>query len=527
MSASPSAPSPSTPQPSSRLMRLLDRVERVGNRLPAPLTLFAIFCGVVAIASWVASLLELSVVHPGTGKTIEAVNLLDAAGLRRMFTEAVGNFTAFPPLGTVLVAMIGIGVAERSGLVAAALKQLVGAVPKVALTATLVFAGVMSSMAADAGYVVLTPLGAVIFAGVGRHPLAGLAAAFAGVSGGFSANLLLTSLDPLLAGFTQSAAQVVAPDYLVAPTANYYFMVASVFLVTFVGAFVTTRIVEPRLGPWRPDPDAPDTDTTDAATSDATAPLTPAERKGLWAAAATFLLSLGLVALLAVPTDGVLRGDDGGLEPFYKSLVPLIMIVFLLPGLAYGMVAGTIRSDKAVETMTGDTMATMGAYIVLAFVAAQFVAWFGWSNLGLIFAVNGAEALQATGLTGIALLIGFILVSSILNLFIGSASAKWAIMAPVFVPMLMLMGYSPESVQVAYRIGDSITNIITPLLPYFPIIIAFAQKYDRKAGLGTLIAAMVPYSVAFMLAWTVMLVAWVLLGLPLGPDAPLTFTPAG
>lgn len=498
--------------------RLLDAIERVGNRLPDPLTLFVLLGAAVLLVSWLAARAEISVVHPGTGETVAAVNLLSAAGIRRIATGLVDNFAAFPPLGTVLVAMIGIGVAERSGLIASALRALVAAVPARLLAATLVFAGVMSSMAADAGYVVLTPLGAVLFAGTGRHPIAGLAAAFAGVSGGFGANLLLTSLDPLLAGLTQPAAQLVDPGYVVQPTANYYFMAASVALVTAVGTFVNARFVEPRLGPWR----------SDAAAGDgAFGALAPVERRGLVAAAIAFLAVAIATLALVLPAGAPLRAEDGSLAPFYESLVALIFVAFLVPGLAYGLVARRIRSDREAVAMIGETLATMGPYVALAFVAAQFVAWFGWSNLGLILAVKGASVLQSLGLNGVPLLLGFIAVSAFLNLFIGSASAKWAIMAPVFVPMLMLMGHSPELVQAAYRVGDSSTNIVTPLLPYFPIVIAFARRHDPQAGIGTLISAMLPYSVAFLIAWSAFFLIWIGIGLPLGPDAPLTWQPGG
>ena len=506
------------PAPRSLTLRLLDRVERVGNRLPDPLTLFVALGFLVLLASWIAAQAGVSVVHPGTGATVTATNLLSAEGLRRILTGLVPNFAAFPPLGTVLVAMIGIGVAERSGLVAAALKGLVAAVPASLLTATLVFAGVSSSVAADAGYVVLTPLGAVLFAGVGRHPIAGLAAAFAGVSGGFSANLLLTSLDPLLAGLTQPAARLVDPGYTVQPTANYYFMAASVFLVTAVGTFVTNRFVEPRLGAWTGRAETGDDDL---------GALEAREKRGLVAAALAFAAVLGVTAAMTLPAGSVLREADGAWTPFYESIVPLIFVAFLVPGLVYGLVARTIRSDKDVAKMTGETLATMGPYIVLAFAAAQFVAWFGWSNLGLILAVTGAGLLESLGLDGIALLLGFVVVSATINLFIGSASAKWAIMAPVFVPMLMLMGYAPEVVQATYRVGDSVTNIITPLLPYFPIIVAFARRYDPDVGIGTLVSAMLPYSIALAIAWTAMLLLWLGFGLPLGPGVPLHYVPAG
>ena len=509
---------------SRRVLRVLDFVERAGNRLPDPLTLFAVFSALVIVVSWLASALGVAVVHPGTQETVQAVNLLSKTGIQRILSEAVTNFTGFPPLGTVLVAMLGIGVAERSGLIGCALRQMVVVVPRGALTSTLVFAGVMSSMAADAGFVILIPLGGVLFSSLKRHPIAGLAAAFAGVSGGFSANLALTALDPLLSGLTQPAAQMVQADYQVLPTANYYFMVASVFLIVGVGTYVTERIVEPRLGIY--DAQAALGLSGPEEAVDPGEELTPPdarEKKALSAAFGVAVLGLLCCAWLTLPGDAVLRSPQGDLKPFYESLITLMMLLFFLPGLMYGGIAGTIRSDRDVARMSSETMATMGAYVVLAFVAAQFVAYFSWSNLGLIFAVSGAEALKALGITGIPLLLGLVVVSGGINMLIGSASAKWAIMAPVFVPMFMLMGYSPELVQAAYRVGDSVTNVITPLLPYYPIVIAFAQKYQPKIGLGTLISAMLPYSVGLAIGWAIMLIAWVTLGLPLGPGAPLYY----
>jgi aminobenzoyl-glutamate transport protein len=502
------------------LAKALDAIEKAGNKLPDPLTMFVVLALAMPLISWLVSLTGWSLVHPGTQKTITVVNLLAPDQIQKIFTESVKNFTGFPPLGTVLVAMIGIGVAERTGLFNTLLKLMVSSVPRGLISAALVFAGVMSSMAADAGYVVLTPLGAVLFAGLGRHPLAGLAAAFAGVSGGFSANLLLTSLDPLLAGFTESAAKIYDPAYVVAPTANYYFMIVSVFLITAIGWWVTDKIVEPRLGKWDP------SFATGKQSGDiALKTITPAEKKGAWAALATFLLTLGAFALLVVPSNGILRGENGSLDPFYHSLVIMICLSFLLPSLVYGMLTGSIRSDRDVAHMTGETMASMGSYVVLAFAAAQFVAFFTWSNLGLMFAISGAAFIKGVGLGGIPLLLIFVAISASVNMFIGSASAKWAIMAPVFVPMLMNLGYTPETAQAAYRVGDSLTNIITPLLPYFPIVVAFAQRYDSRIRLGTLIATMLPYSVAFSVGWILMFIVWYMLNLPLGPGAGIFYTP--
>lgn len=495
------------------VLRSLDTVEKQGNRLPQPVTLFLILIVIVLSASWIAASLGVSAVHPGTGQTITAVNLLNGQGITRILTEMVRTFTAFPPLGLVLVVMLGIGVAERSGLIAAALKAFVSSVPRGLVTASIVTAGQLSSLAVDAGYVVLIPIGAVIFLGMGRHPIAGLAAAFAGVSGGFGANLFLTSLDPLLAGFTDSAAKLMNPAYNVAPTSNWYFMAASVPVVTAAGTYVTERILEPRLGKY------------EGGASTDNQKLTQTEKKGLLWATITAVILTGLAFLTIIPEDGILRDDKGGFTPFFTSIVPIMLFMFLLPGLVYGVIVRSIRSDKQVASMTTEAMSTMGGYIVLAFAAAQFVAYFGWSNLGVIFAITGADLLKSIGFTGIPLIVAFVLVASFINIFIGSASAKWAIMAPIFVPMLMLMGYSPELTQASYRIGDSYSNILTPLLPYFPLVVTFAQKYVKDIGIGSIISAMLPFAVTFALARILMLIIWMLAGIPVGPDAPLQYAP--
>lgn len=507
------------------ILRSLDRVERVGNRLPDPLSLFAILIGLTMVGSLVASLAGVSATHPGTGDTVRAVNLFGGAQLRRIFVEMPQTFAAFPPLGMVLVIMLGIGVAERSGLIAAGLRGFVASVPRSLLSGAIVFAGMMSSLAVDAGYVVLIPLGAVIFHSVGRHPIAGLAAAFAGVSGGFSANLLVTSLDPLLAGFTEPAARLLDPGYSVLPTANYFLMLALIPVFAVAGAWVTDRVLEPRLGAWNP---AEAADDFVAGREDAQG-MTSLERRGMRAAGLTLLAFLTVVAFLVVPEGAPLRNPDGGeflvqrIDPFLRSMVAIMTIAFFLPGLVFGAVTGSIRSDRDVARMSAEAMSSMGVYIVLAFAAAHLVAFFGWSNLGLITAISGASFLKSIGFTGIPLLVGFVVVSATINLFIGSASAKWAIMAPVFVPMFMLLGYSPELTQAAYRIGDSVTNILTPLLPYFPLVVVFARRYQRDIGIGTLVSSMLPYSVAFGICGILVLVLWVLVGLPPGPGSPLEY----
>jgi aminobenzoyl-glutamate transport protein len=500
------------------LSRFLGIVERGGNALPHPATLFALMALAVVLISALVAQFDLSVVHPGTGKTIEPVSLLTLAGLHRMMTEMVTNFTGFAPLGTVLVAMLGIAVAEGSGLIGAGLKLVVLSAPPRLLTMAVVFAGVMSNMGGEVGYVLLIPLAAMMFHAVGRHPIAGLATAFAGVSGGYSANLFLGTVDPLLAGLSEEAARIITAGYEVNPSANYYFMFVSTFLIVALGTFVTERIVEPRLGRYA----GPGHSDAKATTLEAS------EKKGLWWAAAASALVAGLLLWGTVPSDGFLRDPETGdllRSPFMSGIVALIFFAGFVLGLAYGIGAGTIRNDTDVVKSMGKAMETLGIYLVLVFFAAQFVAFFNWTNLGLIFAIKGAGALQASGLGTIPLLVAFVLVSATINLFMGSASAKWAIMAPVFVPMFMLLGYTPEFTQTAYRIGDSTTNIISPMMTYFALIIAFMQRYQSSAGLGTLVATMLPYSFTFLVGWTLLLVVWILAGWPVGPGAPLYLQP--
>ncbi len=503
--------------------RFLAIIERAGNALPHPATLFASMALLVVVASALASWAGLSVTHPSNGTLVEPVNLLSLAGLHRIMTGLVPNFVGFAPLGTVLVALIGIGIAEHSGLMQAALRKLLFITPRALLTPVTVFAGVMSNMASEIGYVLLVPLAGVLFKAAGRHPILGMAAAFAGVSGGYSANLLLGTIDPLLAGLSQEAARLIDPAYVVSPAANYYLMAASTPFITLMGWWVTEKIVAPR---W------PDTASVDA--DDKLEPLSDAERRGLrWAGMA--LLVLTAVTLVGiVPEGGFLRkigvvGTDSVLQsPLLVGIVAVIFLSGLVLGVAYGVGAGTIKSDNDVIKGMSQQMATLGSYIVLVFFAAQFVAFFNWTNLGMIFAVEGARVVAATGVGPLPLLVQFILLTAFVNLAMGSASAKWALMAPVFVPMFMLLGISPETTQAAYRVGDSCTNIISPMMTYFVLIIAFMQRYEPKAGMGTVISTMLPYSIVFLIGWTSMFSIWYALDLPIGPGAPLDYvSPVG
>jgi len=506
---------------SNSMTRFLKFVEWLGNLLPHPVSLFAIFAGSILVASGLFSWLGWSVVDPrDASRSIEVVNLLNGEGLRRVVTELVRNFTQFVPLGTVLVAMLGVGVAEASGLLSTAIRSLVLYAPKRYLTFAVVLAGVLSNTASEMGYVVLVPLAGFIFLAVGRHPLAGLAAAFAGVSGGYSANLLIGTIDPLLAGITQEAAHFIDPEYLVHPAVNWYFMMISTVFVAGTGTWVTHRFVEPTLGTY----------STSSAEKGAlseeeyTRPLSSDEKRGLWWALASVMGVLGLVLLCLVPENGVLRDPEtGGIlrSPFMTGLVAMIFIFFLVPSVAYGFTTKRFKSDRDVIDGMAAAMSKLGLYIVLVFFAAQFVAFFRWSQLGEILAVVGADVLRGIGLDNPLVFAPFILMCSFVNLMLGSASAQWAVTAPIFVPMLMSLGYSPEVIQAAYRIGDSSTNIITPMMSYFGLILAFATRFKKDLGMGTIISMMLPYSIFFLIGWTALFYIWVFLfQLPVGPGAP-------
>ena len=520
--------------------RFLALVEKLGNMLPHPVTLFALFALGTVLLSGVAGYFELSVADPrpagvkgrSADGVIHAVSLVNEEGLRRIIENLVKNFVEFAPLGTVLVALLGVSVAEHSGLLTAAIRSMVLGASKHVVTFALIFAGVMSNAASEVGYVVIVPLGAAIFYSLGRHPLAGLAAAFAGVSGGYSANLVLGTVDPLLAGITQEAARMIDPTYEVHPAVNWYFMAGSTFVVTAIGTLVSSLIIEPRLPPYEASKGEPGIEKTATFSR-----LTPIEKQGLvWAGVTVALLTLLLVYLAGwskpgpdhLPFYGSLRDPLTGdllKSPLLRGVVALIFVYFLIPGIVYGYVVGTIRKSMDVINGMSKTMGTLGLYIVLVFFAAQFVKYFEWTNLGAILAVSGANGIRALNLDNPLVFLPFILICCLVNLLMGSASAKWAVMAPIFVPMLMLVGFSPEVIQCAFRIGDSVTNIITPMMSYFGIIYAFACRYDQKLGMGTLISLMLPYSIAFTIGWTIFFYIWVfLLGIPVGPGAP-TYLP--
>lgn len=518
------------PQPrESTLIRALNGIERVGNRLPDPALLFACLMLVVWVLSWWLSTMTWDVIDPRSQQPLVVNNLLDGQSFGEFMSRLWRVFVEFPPLGTVIVAMIGIGVADASGMINAGLRALLGVTARQVLTPMVVAVGLLSHAAVDAGYVLVIPLGAVIFYAAGRHPLAGLAAAFAGVSGGFSACFVPTSIDPLLAGITQSAAHIIDPTVAVNALNNWWFAAASSVLIVFLGWFVTDRIVEPYLNRTTP----VDGDMSGMPTLEA---LSPAEKKGLALALGTMALALVLLYLSAIPENSFWRAPateaqpvgslTAAAAPLMQSIVALIFFLFLIPGIVYGVVTGSFKNHRDVVAAMTKAMSGLGYYLVMAFFAAHFINAFVTSNLGALLALEGADWLRTLGMPNMLTMVGIIFLTGFVNLFIGSASAKWALLAPIFVPMLMQLGISPDVTQAAYRIGDSSTNIITPLLPYFPLIVLFCSRYVKGTGIGTVVAMMLPYSIVFLIVWSLFFLGYWALGLPLGIGASYTFPPA-
>jgi aminobenzoyl-glutamate transport protein len=514
----------------TRLERVLNVIEVVGNKLPDPAVLFFMLMILVWVLSALLASVEFSAVHPSTGEAIQVINQLSGGQMANFLTNMVSVFVNFAPLGIVLVALLGVGVAEHTGFVNAGLRKLLGWTSLRLLTPMVILVAIVSHTAADAGYVVVIPLGAVLFYAAGRHPLAGIAAAFAGVSGGFSANFIPSAIDPMLAGITEEAGRVLDPTLFVNPLANWFFMAASSLLVIAVGWWLTDKVIEPRLIKDTP----VDGDMSDMPKLEA---LSEKESRGLTWATISIVLALVLLAVAVLLPGSPLRDPNPDLtlfesitsfgSPVMRSIVPLIFIMFLIPGIVYGYVAGTIETHKDIIAGMTKAMESMGYYIVMAFFAAQFIAAFSASNLGILVAVNGAEVLKAMNLPAQMTIVGIIALTMFVNLFVGSASAKWLIIAPIFVPMLMTLGISPELTQAAYRVGDSTSNIVTPLLPYFPLIVVFCRRYFKDAGIGTLISMMLPYAVALSIIWTAFLLLYWFIGLPLGLQAGYIYTLPG
>jgi aminobenzoyl-glutamate transport protein len=500
----------------------LGTVERVGNKLPDPAMLFVGLLGIVWLLSWFMSYFSYDVVDPRTGEAIVVINQLTGTGFTTFLTNMVSNFVGFGPVGTVLVAMLGIGVAEHSGFVTTAIRALLNVTPKWFLTPMVILVGIVSHSAVDAGYVLVIPLGGVIFYAAGRHPLAGIAAAFAGVSGGFSANFVPSALDPLLQGLTQSGAQLLEPGIVVNTLNNYFFTTASSVLIVGLGWWLTDKLVEPRLQGTTVDGDAEDLPEMHA--------LTDAERKGLRRSLLVMVIGLIVLFVSMWPESSAWRDAEGALvnfsSPIMRSIVPLIFLLFLVPGIVFGYTTGAFKTSKDIIQGMSHAMNSMAYYLVIMFFIAQFVYAFSASNLGTLMALQGAQALTNLKDFPSVLIIGIILLTGFVNIFVGSASGKWGLLAPIFVPMLMSLGISPDLTQAAYRVGDSSTNIITPLMPYFPLVVVYCQRYVKGTGIGTLAAMMLPYSLSFLAAWTVFLLIYWTIGIPLGIGSSYTY-PAG
>ncbi len=589
------------------LGRFLDIVERLGNKLPDPAILFFLLLIFVWILSALLAPFDFGEVDPRTGEKLFVINLLSGDQMASFLANMTNTFITFAPLGVVLLAMLGVGVAEHSGYINAGLKYILGVTPNSLLTPMLIMVAIVSHTAADAGYVLVIPLGGVIFYAAGRHPLAGIAAAFAGVSGGFSANFVPSAIDPLLQGFTQSAAQIIEPGMLINPLNNYFFTAISSILIISVGWWITDRIVEPRLNKTTVDGDQDELPKMER--------IEKHEIKAFWIA--TLVMFAGLIALFAwtipgdspmrasgttaveSPGEGVLHSlfvedgdtlvfgqqigiveifrlqrenedllgyesvrldtltapDDGVFAfaapdfregrtvqagetmaviegdreitafdaPVMQSIVPLIFLLFVIPGVIYGFLAGTFQSSKDMVGSMSKAMSSMSYYIVMAFFCALFIDAFGNSNIGTLIALKGAGFLESLAMPGALTIVGIILLTAVVNLLVGSASAKWALISPIFVPMLMGVGISPDLTQAAYRVGDSVSNIITPLLPYFPLVVVFCQRYVKNTGIGTLVSMMLPYFFIFTIVWTLFLLLYWFIGIPLGLQASYTF----
>ena len=496
----------------SGFMKFLGFVERAGNKLPHPFTLFVMLMVLVMIVSMVASNAGISVLHPTSGETVVAKNLLSGEGILWIFANLIKNFTGFAPLGLVLTMTLGIGLAEKVGFMSAFMRRFMLGAPDRVLLYAVFFIGIIGNIASDAAIIIIPPLAGALFLSTKRNPIVGIAAGYAATCAGFTANILIAGTDALLAGITQEAAQGITAGIQVSPAVNYYFMIASTFVLTVVGAWVTKRFVIPQVGEYKP--------AAGIDLSSESFEVTKQEKKALRNAGIFTLLFFAMILFILYPQDSIFRGPEGSIvpSPFLNSIVPFLLFWFIGLSVAYGVTAKTIKKESDVPKFMASAIEDMSGYIVLVFVIAQFVQFFNWTNLGLILAVNLSSLLTDLNMTGLPMVLGIVLISSFVNLFIGSGGAKWALLAPVFVPMFMLLGYTPEYAQLAYRIGDSFTNALTPLFPYFPILLGFIAKYDKdKAKIGTVMAITMPYTIAFGVVWMIQLAIWHLANLPLGP----------
>ncbi|WP_436937089.1 AbgT family transporter [Staphylococcus xylosus] len=496
--------------------RFLNIVEKVGNRLPDPSILFFLMCLGLAVLTWIISFFSITVKHPGSGDTIAIKSILSSDGLSMILNDAIKNFSEFPALGLVLAVMLGIGVSEKTGYFDKLMIQVVHKAPKKIIIPVIILVGILGNAAGDAATIVLPPLTAMVFIKLGYHPIAGLAMAYASALGGFSANVMIGMSDALLYAFTEPAAKIVSDNVHVNVAMNWYFIAASIIVLLPAVYWVTMRFVIPRLGTY-------DTSNSDIKVDEENKGLTPEENKAVFWANISFFAMIALLILLAIPQNSFLRNAKTGSllndAPIINGVGLIILVLFLVPGLVYGIKMKVFHNSKDLGKMLADSMGSMGSFIVIVFFAAQLLAFLEWSNLGVIVAIKGASLLQ--GQNGIVLILGIIILSALINLLIGSASAKWGILAPIFIPMLMLVGFHPAFTQMLYRIGDSISNPITPMMPYLPLLLSYAQKYDKRMKLGSLLSSLMPYTIILSIVWPLFMIIWYLLGWPLGPGGPL------
>lgn len=541
---------PTKPEKKGGFAKVLDVIERVGDKVPHPAIIFLALCGIIIVLSAVLAAFDVKVTqeiatpnpapgevhyeggtsYPGiqpdaedyqpdyeiTTETIEVESLLSADGLRFLFTSPVDNFNGFGVIGVILVAMVGVGIAEQSGLIGALIRKLVAVTPPAAITFIIVFVGILSSVASDAGYLVLIPLGAAVFYSLGRHPLGGLAAAYAGVSAGFGVNLIIAPFDGVLTEVTNEAARLVDPEFEMQVTANLFWGIASALFLAVVMTFVTTKMVLPRLGEYTDTPEAIEEPQVDAAS----------ETKGLRWALYGLLASVAVLLVLTVPGNAVLRNPDTGSliedAPFMKSILVIITLLFFVTGVAYGKGAKTMTSSTEFIEAVQKTFAGLSGLILLLLIIAQFIAYFNFSNIATVTAMSLADTLEQADIGALPLLLGFIVVTYFLNIIIPGVMPKWAIFAPVFVPLFLNLGIEPQTVLAAYRVGDSPTNVITPLMVYLPFIAIIAQRYKKDAGVGTVISLMIPYTLVVAVTWLLFYAAWYTVGIPWGPGAPVS-----
>lgn len=509
-------------------------IEKIGNKLPDPFWLFVILAGVVAVSSWLASKAGLSATDPASGEEIHVESLLTGENISRMVTDAVENFIAFPPLGVILAVMLGVAVAEQTGLLAAMVRAMVDKVSPKMLTFMVALAGVTGSVASDAIYVIIIPLGAMAFHAVGRSPVVGAMVAFAASSAGFNSSLILNITDLLLAGISTSAAQLVDDAYEVSPLANIFFVIPSAVVLSLIITAVTELFVDKKaenlVDHDHIDEDELQLDESNQPddshlTDDDDLSLTPLERKGLaWAGVTLVLCLVAYFALLFIPGSPFARPEEGFMEsPLIRAIAVPITAIFFATGLVYGLIVGTVKEAADVPKFMAKGLETLLPILVLFFAVSQFLAWFQWSNLGPWTAIKGSELLQSWDLPNVILFAAFVLMVTLINLFITSGSAQWALMAPVVVPMMMYVDVSPEVTQMLYRIGDSPSNIITPMSPYFALALTFLQKYYKKAGVGTLMSLSLPYAISMLVGWFIFFMIWYALGIPLGPGSPMGY----